>query len=78
MSGTSEMAAQLNAEGTMKLGISLPLVDLHGDPATVRDFAQAAEGVGYHHLGAPDHLLAVNVAIRPDAYLGSRRPEVCG
>ena len=50
----------------MKLGITLPLVDIQGDPATVRDFAQAAEGLGYHHLGAPDHVLGVNVASRPD------------
>jgi probable F420-dependent oxidoreductase len=50
----------------MKLGITLPLIDLQGDPATVRDFAQAAEATGYHHLGAPDHVLGVNVASRPD------------
>ncbi len=50
----------------MKLGISLPLVDIHGDPATVRDFAQTAEGMGYRHLAAPDHVLGVNVASRPD------------
>lgn len=50
----------------MKLGISLPLTDIKGDPAIVRDFAQAAEGLGYHHLMAPDHVLGVNVASRPD------------
>jgi probable F420-dependent oxidoreductase len=50
----------------MKLGITLPLVDIQGDPATVRDFAQAAEELGYDHLGAPDHVLGVNVASRPD------------
>jgi len=50
----------------MKLGISLPLIDVGGDPATVRDFAQAAEGLGYDHLGAPDHVLGVNVASRPE------------
>jgi probable F420-dependent oxidoreductase len=50
----------------MKLGVTLPLTDIHGDPGTVRDFAQAAEGIGYHHLGAPDHVLGVNVASRPD------------
>ena len=50
----------------MKLGISLPLVDIKGDPATVRDFAQTAEGMGYRHLAAPDHVLGVNVASRPD------------
>src|SRR2546421_7636028 len=50
----------------MRLGITLPLTDIQGDPATVRDFAQAAEALGYHHLGAPDHVLGVNVASRPD------------
>ena len=50
----------------LKLGITLPLVDIGGDPATVRDFAQAAEGLGYDGLGAPDHVLGVNVASRPD------------
>jgi probable F420-dependent oxidoreductase len=50
----------------MKLGITLPLIDIGGDPATVRDFAQAAEALGYDHLGAPDHVLGVNVASRPD------------
>jgi probable F420-dependent oxidoreductase len=49
----------------MHLGIALPLVDIHGDPGTVREFAQTAEGMGYHHLGAPDHVLGVNVASRP-------------
>jgi probable F420-dependent oxidoreductase len=49
----------------MHLGIALPLVDIRGDPGTVREFAQTAEGMGYHHLGAPDHVLGVNVASRP-------------
>ncbi len=50
----------------MRLGISLPLVDIHGDPGIVREFAQTAEGLGYQHLAAPDHVLGVNVASRPD------------
>ena len=50
----------------MKIGITLPFIDIGGEPATVRDFAQAAEGLGYHHLGAPDHVLGANVANRPD------------
>ena len=49
----------------MKLGVSLPLSDIGGDPATVRVFAQAAEAAGYDHLAAPDHVLGVNVASRP-------------
>ena len=54
-------------------GISLPLIDIQGDPVTVRDFAQAAEALGYDHLGAPDHVLGVNVASRPD--WGARKPR---
>ena len=50
----------------MKLSVTVPFIDVGGDPATVRDFAQAAEGLGYHGLGAPDHVLGVNIANRPD------------
>jgi len=41
------------------------LIDIGGDPGTTRAFAQAAEECGYDHLGAPDHVLGVNVASRP-------------
>jgi probable F420-dependent oxidoreductase len=54
----------------MKLGVTLPLSDVGGDPATVRLFAQAAEAAGYDYLAAPDHVLGVNVASRP--HWGSR------
>jgi len=53
-------------EHAMKLGVALPLSDIGGDPATVRLFAQAAEAAGYDHLAAPDHVLGVDVASRPD------------
>ncbi len=36
----------------MKLGVTLPLTDIGGDPATVRLFGQAAEAAGYDHLAA--------------------------
>ena len=57
---------KLHWEPFMKLGISVPFVDTGGDPVIVRDFAQAAEGLGYDGIGAPDHVLGVNVASRPD------------
>jgi len=50
----------------MQLGYALPLIDVGGDPGVVRELAQTAEGLGYHHLAAPDHVLGVNVASRPD------------
>ncbi len=50
----------------IKLGVLMPLGDIGGDPATVKAFAQAAEEQGFDDLAAPDHVLGVNVASRPD------------
>src|SRR5580692_4161989 len=51
----------------MKLGVAIPAIDpaIGADPAALRDFAQAAEEIGYRDLSAPDHVLGVNVASRP-------------
>ena len=48
--------------------MALPLIDVAvgGDPAAIREFAQTAEEIGYQDLSAPDHVLGVNVASRPD------------
>ena len=50
----------------MKLGVTLPLIDVGGEPDTARQFAQAAEKLGYDHLALPDHVLGVNAANRPE------------
>jgi probable F420-dependent oxidoreductase len=52
----------------MKLGVAIPVIDaaVGGDPNAIRDFAQAAEAIGYHDLSVPDHVLGANVASRPD------------
>ena len=50
----------------MQLGALIPLGDIGGDPAVVRDYAQAVEAMGYDFLEAPDHVLGVNAASRPD------------
>jgi probable F420-dependent oxidoreductase len=50
----------------MQLGALIPLGDIGGDPDTVRDYAQGLEALGYDFLEAPDHVLGVNVASRPD------------
>ena len=42
----------------MRLGIMLPLGDIGGDPAAIREFAGAAEELGYTNLGLPDHVLS--------------------
>jgi hypothetical protein len=46
----------------MRLGVALPIVDVGGAPAALREFAQAAP-IGYHGIAAP--VLGVNVASRP-------------
>ncbi|TMJ59245.1 MAG: LLM class flavin-dependent oxidoreductase [Alphaproteobacteria bacterium] len=48
----------------MKLGVALPIVDIGGEPATLREFVQAAEEIGYHGIAAPDHVLGANIASR--------------
>jgi alkanesulfonate monooxygenase SsuD/methylene tetrahydromethanopterin reductase-like flavin-dependent oxidoreductase (luciferase family) len=60
-------------EGQMKLGVALPIVDIGGEPDAIRDFAQAAEGIGYQGIAAPDHVLGVNVASRPEWTQGRAR-----
>ena len=41
----------------MELGALIPWGDIGGDPAVVREYAQAAEAAGYHFVEAPDHVL---------------------
>jgi len=50
----------------MELGALLPLGDIGGAPPVLREYAQAAESIGYDFIEAPDHVLGVNVATRPD------------
>ncbi len=44
----------------MRFGVVFPQTQLGADPAVLRDFVQAAEGMGYHHLLAYDHVLGAN------------------
>jgi probable F420-dependent oxidoreductase len=53
----------------MILGASLPVGDIGTGPAILRDYAQAAEGLGYTYLLAPDHVLGGN----PSVDYGGRR-----
>src|SRR5260370_6769311 len=51
----------------MELGVLLPLGDIRGEPPALREYAQAAESIGYDFIEAPDHVLGANPASRPDA-----------
>src|SRR5262245_41548172 len=42
---------------TMRLGVVFPQTEIGSDPAVIRDYAQAAESTGYHHLLVFHHLL---------------------
>ena len=49
----------------MRIGVVFPQTEIGGDPTAVRDYAQAAEALGYDHLLAYDHVLGANAASRP-------------
>jgi probable F420-dependent oxidoreductase len=53
----------------MQLGALLPLGDIGGDPQVVREYAQAAEAIGYDFLEAPDHVLGAREGERTGAGL---------
>lgn len=49
----------------MKLGVVFPQTEIGADPGAAREYAQAAEALGYDHLVAYDHVLGANAASRP-------------
>ena len=49
----------------MRIGVIFPQIEIGSDPAAIRDYAQAAEELGYHYLLAFDHVLGANSASRP-------------
>src|ERR1700760_297517 len=51
----------------MELGTLLPLGDIGGDPAVVREYAQNAEEIGYDFVEAPDHVLGASEASGSEA-----------
>ncbi len=50
----------------MQLGALIPITEIGADPGAVREYAQTMKSFGYHFLEAPDHVLGVNTASRPD------------
>ena len=49
----------------MRLGVVFPQTEIGTDPIAARDYAQAAESLGYDHLLAFDHVLGANADSRP-------------
>jgi probable F420-dependent oxidoreductase len=50
----------------MRLGVIFPQTEITADPTAVRDYAQAAEELGYDHLLAYDHVVGADTRSRPD------------
>ena len=50
----------------MRLGVSLPQREIPSDPGAIREYAQAAESLGYEYLSTGDHVLGAGIASRPD------------
>ena len=40
-----------------RVGIHFPQAEIGSDRVVIRDFAQAAEGLGFSHINVPDHVL---------------------
>lgn len=44
----------------MRTGVILPHFEFPPDPTALRDYAQTAEGLGFAHIGADDHIIGPN------------------
>ena len=50
----------------MKTGVVFPQTEIGDDPAAVRDYAQAVEGLGYSHMMVYDHVLGADTSRHAD------------
>jgi probable F420-dependent oxidoreductase len=48
----------------VQVGVTFPQSEIGADPKTIRDYAQAAENLGYEHLLAYDHVLGADPSNR--------------
>jgi probable F420-dependent oxidoreductase len=53
----------------MQIGVVFPQTEIGNDPAAIRDYAQTAEGLGFSHILAYDHVLGANPE-RPGGWTG--------
>src|SRR3990172_7696762 len=52
-----------------RIGVVYPQTEFGTDPIAIRDYAQTAEGLGYTHIIAYDHVLGANPN-RPGGFRG--------
>jgi len=48
----------------VQVGVTFPQSEIGADPKAIRDYAQAAEDLGYEHLLAYDHVLGADPSNR--------------
>jgi len=53
----------------MRIGVVFPQTEIGNDTAVIRDYAQTAEGLGFTHILAYDHVLGANPD-RPGGFTG--------
>jgi probable F420-dependent oxidoreductase len=56
-------------EKIMRIGLIYPHFEFGSDPTAIRTYAQAAEGLGFSHIGADDHIIGPNPN-RPGGWTG--------
>jgi probable F420-dependent oxidoreductase len=54
---------------SLKIGLVYPQTEYGHDPIAIRDYAQTAEGLGFNHILAYDHILGAN-PVRPGGWQG--------
>ena len=59
----------------MKIGVVFPQMEIGADPGAVRDFAQAAEDLGYSHIIFWDHVLGADTDFHRD-WTGHTRKDM--
>ena len=50
----------------MRIGASFPTTEIGNDPAVIKDFVQAVEGMGYEHLTLIDHVIQAEEPVSDD------------
>jgi probable F420-dependent oxidoreductase len=50
----------------VQVGVIFPQTEIGADPGAVRAYAEAADGLGYRHLGVYDHVLGADPAVHRD------------
>jgi probable F420-dependent oxidoreductase len=53
----------------VNIGVVYPQTEFGNDPVAIRDYAQSAEGMGFSHILAYDHVLGAN-PLRPEGWKG--------